>query len=100
MTLKIFPSNYKYYMVKRVQQSVMCQTQTVIVIEVLCQYLDGSVHVGFLAAIVQQPGNSDTVRQQIDEGNIVDEVLCFSNTKYDNGGSTLKIRAKHDCYHL
>lgn len=37
-----------------------------------CQYLDGSVDVGFLAAVVHQAGNSDSVRQIVDEGNIVD----------------------------
>lgn len=84
-TKNVIIGNYVYYMLQRLLQSGYCQ------------YLDGSVYVGFLASKVDQASNSDAVRQIIDEGNIVDKVLCFSNTKYDDGSNTLKIRAKNHC---
>lgn len=54
------------------------------------QYLDGSVQVGFLPAVVEQACNGDAVRQVVDEGDVVDEVVRFSNAEYNNSGGTLK----------
>lgn len=63
---------------------------------VKCRYLDGSVQVGFLPAVVQQACDGDAVRQVVDEGDVVDKVLCFSDAEYNNGGSALKNTARHD----
>lgn len=61
-----------------------------------CQYLDGSVQVGFLPAVVQQTCDSDAIRQVVDKGDVVDQVVGFSNAEYNNGGSALKNTARHD----
>lgn len=58
--------------------------------QLICWYLDGSVQVGFLPAVVQQTCDGDAVRQVVDEGDVVDQVVCFSNAEYNNGGSALQ----------
>lgn len=52
-------------------------------------YLDGSVQTGVLPAVVQQACDGDAVRQVVDEGDVVDEVVCFSNAEYHDGGGAL-----------
>ena len=52
--------------------------------------LDWSVEVGFLPAVEQQGCDGDAVRQVVDEGHVVDEVVCFSDAENNNGGSALQ----------
>lgn len=52
-------------------------------------YLDGSVQRGLGPAVVQQAGDGDAIRQVVDEGHIIDEVVCFADAEYDDGGGTL-----------
>lgn len=52
-------------------------------------YLDGSKLVGFLLAEVEETGNGDSVRQEIDEGDIIDQVMRLSDTQYYYGGRAL-----------
>lgn len=58
-----------------------------------CWYLDGSVQVGLLPAVVQQAGDGDAVRQVVDEGDVVDQVVSFSDAEDHDGGSALKHRS-------
>lgn len=53
-------------------------------------YLDGPVQVGFLPAVIQQAGDGDAVGQIVDEGDVVDQVVCFSNAENNDGGSALE----------
>lgn len=52
--------------------------------------LDGSVQVGLLPSVVEQACDGDAVRQVVDEGNVVDQVVSFSDAKDNNGGSALE----------
>lgn len=62
-------------------------------------YLDGSVQVGFLPAVVQQACDGDAVRQVVDEGDVVDEVVRLSDAEYyDSGGALKKHTARQDNY--
>lgn len=45
-------------------------------------YLDGSKLVGFLLAEVEETGNGDPIRQEIDEGDIIDQVVRLSDAQY------------------
>lgn len=53
-------------------------------------YLDGPKQVGFLLAEVEQTSNGDAIRQEIDEGDIIDEVVGLSHTQDDDGGGALR----------
>lgn len=53
-------------------------------------YLNWSEQVGLLPAVVQQAGDRDAVRQIVDEGNVVDKVVCLSDAEDDDGGGALK----------
>lgn len=52
-------------------------------------YLDGPQQVGSLLAEVQEAGNGYPVGQVVDEGHIVDQVVCLSNTQDKYGGNAL-----------
>lgn len=52
-------------------------------------YLDGSKLVGFLLAEVEETGYGDSIRQKIDEGDIIDQVVRLSDTQYYYGGRAL-----------
>lgn len=60
-------------------------------------YLDRSVQGGFGPAVVQQASDGDPIRQIVDEGHVVDEIMCFPDAQYDNGGSALR-RHKHNIW--
>lgn len=61
-----------------------------------CWYLNGSVQVGFLPAVVQQACDGDAIRQVVDEGDVVDQVVSLPDAEYHNCGSTLKNKAKRE----
>lgn len=51
-------------------------------------YLDGSKQVGFLPAEVEETSDGDPIRQEIDEGDVIDQVVRLSDTQdYDGGGA-------------
>lgn len=52
-------------------------------------YLDGSEHVGFLLAEVEETSNGYSIGQIVDKGHVVDQVVCLSNAQDDNGGNAL-----------
>lgn len=52
-------------------------------------YLDRSVQVGLLLAEVEEGSDGHPVRQVVDEGYVVDQVVCLSDTKDYNGGDAL-----------
>lgn len=58
-------------------------------VEACWVHLDGSVQVGFLPAVVQQACDGNTVWQVVDEGDVVDQIVCLSNAEYDDGGCAL-----------
>lgn len=72
-------------------------------------YLDGAKQIGFLLAEVEETSNGDSIGQKIDEGDIIDQVVCLSNTQDYYGGGALgenrtaiKIRSPQrvDRFHL
>lgn len=52
-------------------------------------YLDGSGQVGSLLAEVEQARDGHAIRQIVDEGHIIDQVVCLSNTQDEYGGNAL-----------
>lgn len=63
-------------------------------------YLDGSVQGRLGPTVVQQSSDGDTIRQVVDEGHIVDEVVCFPDAEYDNGGGALRRHNDNVLHHL
>lgn len=53
-------------------------------------YLDGSEQVGFLLAEVEETSNGYPIGQKIDEGHVVDQVVCLSDAQDDDGGEALR----------
>lgn len=53
-------------------------------------YLDGSKQVGFLLAEVEETSDGDPIRQEIDEGDVIDQVVRLSDTQDYNGGGALR----------
>ena len=52
-------------------------------------YLDGSGQVGSGLAEVEEAGDGDPVGQVVDEGHVVDQVVCLSDAQDDDGGDAL-----------
>lgn len=51
-------------------------------------YLDGSKQVGFLLAEVEETSDGDPIRQEIDEGDVIDQVVRLPDAQdYDGGGA-------------
>lgn len=46
--------------------------------------------------MVQQAGDGDAIRQVVNEGHIIDEVVCFPDAEYDNGGGALRRHKYND----
>lgn len=53
-------------------------------------YLNGSGQVGPLLAQVEQASDGHPVGQVVDEGHVVDQVVCLSNTHDEYCGDTLE----------
>lgn len=54
------------------------------------RYLDGSVKVRFLPAVEEQACDGDPIGQVVDEGDVVDQVVRFSDAENDDGGGALR----------
>lgn len=57
-------------------------------------YLNGSGQVGFLLAEVEETSDCYSIRQVVDKGHVVDQVVCLSDAKDDNCGDALQEKKK------
>lgn len=53
-------------------------------------YFYGSGQVGFLLAEVEETGDCYSIRQVVDKGHVVDQVVCLSDAKDDDCGDALQ----------